>query len=102
MGIQDTLKMPLEQVLLNYGHYRVYAKDSGCSVFLGKNFMVRNYHYNPATYDGRFSLFHPTDGGYAHIGPTSRVTGKMRSEEHTAELQARFDVVCRLLLEESD
>lgn len=91
MGIQDTLKMPLEQVLLNYGHYRVYAKDSGCSVFLGKNFMVRNYDYNPATYDGRFSLFQPTDGGYAQIGPTSRVTGKMDGmNEHGLSMGYNF------------
>src|SRR5207249_9080847 len=27
------------------------------------------------------------------------VGGKMRSEEHTSELQSRFDLVCRLLLE---
>src|SRR5699024_11585925 len=27
------------------------------------------------------------------------VTGHMRSEEHTSELQSRFDLVCRLLLE---
>src|SRR5699024_12175380 len=26
-------------------------------------------------------------------------TGKLRSEEHTSELQSRFDLVCRLLLE---
>src|SRR5437868_10461960 len=26
-------------------------------------------------------------------------SGKMRSEEHTSELQSRFDLVCRLLLE---
>src|SRR5699024_11901240 len=26
-------------------------------------------------------------------------TGKSRSEEHTSELQSRFDLVCRLLLE---
>src|SRR5699024_11567327 len=30
---------------------------------------------------------------YADEGPT------MRSEEHTSELQSRFDLVCRLLLE---
>ncbi|GGI42397.1 C45 family autoproteolytic acyltransferase/hydolase [Mammaliicoccus stepanovicii] len=77
MGIQDTLKMPLDLILLNYGHYRVYAKDSGCSIFLGRDYMVRNYDYNPATYDGRLSLFQPTDGGYAQIGPTSRLTGRM-------------------------
>src|SRR5699024_11632618 len=27
------------------------------------------------------------------------VTGQDRSEEHTSELQSRFDLVCRLLLE---
>src|SRR5699024_11961525 len=28
-----------------------------------------------------------------------RLTGSLRSEEHTSELQSRFDLVCRLLLE---
>src|SRR5699024_11641363 len=30
---------------------------------------------------------------------TARFNGKNRSEEHTSELQSRFDLVCRLLLE---
>src|SRR5207249_11411378 len=29
----------------------------------------------------------------------ARVLGRLRSEEHTSELQSRFDIVCRLLLE---
>src|SRR5699024_12160147 len=33
----------------------------------------------------------PVGGGLAQAGP--------RSEEHTSELQSRFDLVCRLLLE---
>lgn len=91
MGLQDTLKYPLEQILLNYGHYRVYAKDSGCSIFLGTDYMVRNYDYNPATYDGRFSLFQPNDGGYAQIGPTSRVTGRMDGmNEHGLSMGYNF------------
>ena len=32
-------------------------KESGCTVFQGKDFMVRNYDYHPATYDGRYLLF---------------------------------------------
>src|SRR5699024_12422377 len=32
-------------------------------------------------------------------GPTGRTGGPPRSEEHTSELQSRFDLVCRLLLE---
>src|SRR5699024_11816251 len=31
-----------------------------------------------------------------------RVTGVVRSEEHTSELQSRFDLVCRLLLEKKN
>src|SRR5438067_3631861 len=33
---------------------------------------------------------------FAHIDPTDVA---LRSEEHTSELQSRFDLVCRLLLE---
>src|SRR5699024_12706748 len=32
-------------------------------------------------------------------GPTAACGGRARSEEHTSELQSRFDLVCRLLLE---
>src|SRR5438067_8820137 len=28
-----------------------------------------------------------------------RIVGQVRSEEHTSELQSRFDLVCRLLLD---
>src|SRR5437868_9507455 len=31
--------------------------------------------------------------------PSLAVVGQGRSEEHTSELQSRFDLVCRLLLE---
>src|SRR5207249_6507137 len=31
--------------------------------------------------------------------PKRRLEGALRSEEHTSELQSRFDLVCRLLLE---
>src|SRR5699024_12686366 len=31
--------------------------------------------------------------------PESATAGRVRSEEHTSELQSRFDLVCRLLLE---
>src|SRR5699024_1451918 len=62
--------------------------------------------YNP----NRVSLSESSDG---HGGPTDavayedgqltlnpgRIDPKNRSEEHTSELQSRFDLVCRLLLE---
>src|SRR5438067_4143893 len=34
--------------------------------------------------------------------PERRVTRHGRSEEHTSELQSRFDIVCRLLLEKKN
>src|SRR5438067_10308266 len=32
-------------------------------------------------------------------GQIAELVGSVRSEEHTSELQSRFDLVCRLLLE---
>src|SRR5207249_6415754 len=37
--------------------------------------------------------------GPAHWFSRHRIRGDLRSEEHTSELQSRFDLVCRLLLE---
>src|SRR5437868_12975835 len=37
-------------------------------------------------------------GPVRHFGKTGRQV-RSRSEEHTSELQSRFDLVCRLLLE---
>src|SRR5437868_12443199 len=41
--------------------------------------------------------FRTTTGGWRPGWPTSMRSS--RSEEHTSELQSRFDLVCRLLLE---
>ncbi|MCD8908376.1 C45 family autoproteolytic acyltransferase/hydrolase [Staphylococcus arlettae] len=77
-GMQEVLNLPSNQMVLNFAHYRFTPlKNSGCTVYLGNDYMVRNYDYHPATYDGRYLLFQPTDGGLAQIGPTSRVTGRM-------------------------
>ncbi len=77
-GLQDTLNISTKQAILNFAHYRFTdLPDSGCSVFVGPDFIVRNYDYHPATYDGRYQLYRPTDGGYAQIGPMSRTTGRM-------------------------
>ncbi|TFB21836.1 linear amide C-N hydrolase [Filobacillus milosensis] len=76
-GLRDGLQLPMEEVLRDFGGYRVEPDKSGCSIFTTENFMVRNYDFHPFTYDGMFSLFQPTDEGYAVIGPTSRITGRM-------------------------
>lgn len=77
LGLKDALKWPMERVLLEFGGFRVNIHPSGCSIYVGKDFLIRNYDYHPKTYDGRFTVFQPTDGGYAVIGPSQKVTGRM-------------------------
>src|SRR5207249_8687855 len=45
----------------------------------------------------RLPLIEPSRSTKAHCG--CPITKVIRSEEHTSELQSRFDLVCRLLLE---
>ncbi|MGP4071633.1 C45 family autoproteolytic acyltransferase/hydrolase [Piscibacillus sp. B03] len=76
-GLRDGLQLPMEEVLRDFGGYRVEPDKSGCSIYTTERFMVRNYDFHPFTYDGMFCLYQPTDEGYAVIGPTSRITGRM-------------------------
>lgn len=77
-GLQESLELPMEEVLRDFGGYRIDAMPSGCSIVTGEDFMVRNYDFHPQTYEGRYTAFQPEDGqGYAIIGPTSRIIGRM-------------------------
>ncbi|MCA0972004.1 C45 family autoproteolytic acyltransferase/hydrolase [Halobacillus litoralis] len=77
LGLRDALEWPMERVMMEFGGYRIDYKRSGCSIMTGDGYMIRNYDYMPKTYEGRYSLFQPTDQGYAIIGPTQRITGRM-------------------------
>src|SRR5260370_2066942 len=50
--------------------------------------------------NGSCATFWPPVKGPATLGPG--VTGKLRSEEHTSELQSHLNLVCRLLLEKKN
>ncbi|CEI83374.1 Acyl-coenzyme A:6-aminopenicillanic acid acyl-transferase [Oceanobacillus oncorhynchi] len=76
LGFGDALEWPMERVLLEFGGYRVNLNRSGCSIITGADYMIRNYDYHPKTYDGFYSVFQPTDTGYAVIGVTQKVTGR--------------------------
>src|SRR5699024_12519727 len=57
-----------------------------------------------ADYAGRHKIFVILGAGLAGLACAERILvptgpGFLRSEEHTSELQSRFDLVCRLLLE---
>lgn len=77
LGLQAALKWDMEKILLEFGGYRVPMSKSGCSIFTTADYIVRNYDYHPKTYEGRYVLFAPTDGGNAMIGPTQKITGRM-------------------------
>lgn len=77
IGLKDALQWPMERVLREFGGYRVNYFQSGCSIVTGDDYIVRNYDYHPKTYDGRFTIFQPTDGGLAIIGPSQKITGRM-------------------------
>lgn len=77
LGLQEALQWPLERVLKEFGGYRVDYVKSGCSIITGEDYLIRNYDYHPKTYEGRYTFFQPSDTGYAIIGPSQRVTGRM-------------------------
>ena len=77
LGLQEALEWPIERVLKEFGGYRLNYKQSGCSIMTGEDYLVRNYDYHPKTYEGRYTFYQPTDQGYAIIGPSQRVTGRM-------------------------
>src|SRR5699024_3606864 len=77
LGFQDALDWSIEAVLQEFGGYRLEYMKSGCSILTGADYMVRNYDYHPKTYEGRYTLYQPDDQGYAVLGPSQRITGRM-------------------------
>src|SRR5690625_4768140 len=77
LGLRDGLKWPLNHVVKLFGGYLREYQTSGCTVFTGEDYMIRNYDFHPRTYEGRFVLFQPTNKSYAIIGPTQNITGRM-------------------------
>lgn len=77
LGLQDGLGWTLTETLQEFGGYRLENMPSGCSIFTTNDYMIRNYDYHPKTYEGRYTIFQPSDRGYAVIGPSQRITGRM-------------------------
>jgi|SRR5690625_966012 len=76
-GLADALHMDMGKAFRSFGgHYREFTR-SGCSIFTDPNFMVRNYDSHPRGYEGRYILYEPTDEGYAVIGPSMQITGRI-------------------------
>ncbi|GAB3808289.1 C45 family autoproteolytic acyltransferase/hydolase [Virgibacillus kimchii] len=76
-GLRDALNLNTEKAFRLFGGYYLEFTRSGCSIFTDPNFMVRNYDSHPRGYEGRYMLYQPTDEGYAVIGPSMQITGRI-------------------------
>lgn len=76
IGLKDGLQWPMERVLLEFGGYRLTTPRSGCSIYVGEHFFIRNYDYHPKTYEGRYVLYQPDDHGLATMGMSQKITGR--------------------------
>ncbi|MDY0404774.1 C45 family peptidase [Virgibacillus sp. 179-BFC.A HS] len=76
-GLAEALKIEMNDAIqLFSGYYLEYVR-SGCSVYADKDYMVRNYDSHPRSYEGRYLFYQPTDAGYATIGPSMQITGRI-------------------------
>src|SRR5699024_11771113 len=73
----------------------------GCTFLFPSTFLrielcpTKNAAFGPIPSEAHFFIVFEIGRGLVPSFPTKTV----RSEEHTSELQSRFDLVCRLLLE---
>lgn len=75
-GLRDALHISTEEAVRHFAGYYIEVNKSGCSIMNGTNFFVRNYDSHPDSYEGRFVMYQPTDGGFRSMGPSMQVTGR--------------------------
>lgn len=76
-GLADALELDITEAFKKFGGYYLELTRSGCSIFTGNDFFVRNYDSHPRGYEGRYIFYQPTDRGYAFMGPTMQITGRI-------------------------
>lgn len=76
-GLKDALQMDIDEAVQLFGGYYLEFVRSGCSIFSASDYLIRNYDSHPRSYEGRYLFYQPTDGGYAVIGPSMQITGRI-------------------------
>ncbi|WP_409292925.1 C45 family autoproteolytic acyltransferase/hydolase [Peribacillus sp. SCS-37] len=76
-GLANALQWSIDDAIREFGGYYLEYGKSGCSIITGTDYLIRNYDSHPGSYEGRFTLYQPTDGGYAVIGPSMQITGRI-------------------------
>src|SRR5690625_4819010 len=66
-GLADALEWSMEKALTEFGGYYIEAERSACSILTSPHYFIRNYDSHPAFYEGRYTIYKPTDSGYAVI-----------------------------------
>src|SRR5699024_11699443 len=90
LSLHDALPISLQQLSLLGAKYRVQSRRDQMSLFRRREnsrLVIRKIFSEHA------------DPDQAALQWARSVADDKRSEEHTSELQSRFDLVCRLLLE---
>lgn len=75
-GLADSLQIKMEDAIRQFGGYYLEYGRSGCTIFTDTSYMIRNYDNDPLSYEGRYLIYAPTDGGYATMGPSMQITGR--------------------------
>src|SRR5699024_11994829 len=97
------MNMTKDEAIMN-----ICKVDECKSDLYAKGFCVKHYARNKRNgsphalkepKSGKLNFFVDSNGYFVVSSHKPDAKGYPRSEEHTSELQSRFDLVCRLLLE---
>src|SRR5699024_12113579 len=89
LPIQEESDIPYKSTNEGVGH--MCGHDAHTAILLGVAHLIAE---NPPKKGNIKLIFQPAEEGYSGAAVMAE---EGRSEEHTSELQSRFDLVCRLL-----
>jgi predicted choloylglycine hydrolase len=74
-GLAESLKWDMADAIRELGGYYLEYGKSGCFIFTGTDYIIRNYNNDLLSFEGRYIFYQPTDQGYAMIGPSMQPQG---------------------------